>query len=673
MRFLLAFALMGSSVAFPAKASDRSDAETALRRGISAVRAGDYKRARVELLNASKADASWALPYGVQAAALLGQGDGVAAQTAVERAREAGMAPQRLNHLMAHALLLQGQPKRALELAEPGLVAPQFRGYAARVRALAFSQTEDYRAAGVAFDEAVALRPRSSELWTEIGRFRFAMGNVTGATDAAARAVALRGSNVDALILMGDLVRGNYGLMAAIPWFERAVAAEPNNLFALRELAATQGDAGQTNAMLQTTRAMLVISPNNADAFFLQAVLAARAKKYDVARSILYRTKGVLDEVPAVMLLNAALEMQAGNAESAVAILEDIVTDQPGNIKAQRLLGAALWRAGDSNATIATLRRVANREDADSYVLSVIGRAYEAQGDRSAAAAYLNRAAQPVKGESRPFEMTGDLLRLARASVGPSDNADTAVPYINKLVLDGRTGEALELAMRLRRQNPGAPGAHMLVGDALMAQNRTKEAVVAYRTAASIRFNEPVAMRFIEALIRSGDDAAALHVLDLYLSQNPRSVPGLLLAADHFMATADWDNAVKVLEGLRFRLGNRDASVLAHLGWAWFNKGDAERAIENSAAAYGMTPGNAAVADAYGWILYASGRNREGGAALLEKAVATAPDHPGLRYHLGQALVGLGRKAEARAHLAIAANTPGFPDHARAAQLLSRL
>ncbi len=673
MRSLLWPILIALSAASTAQAADRAQAEVLFRKGIKAMRAGDYRKVRADMVDASKADDSWPLPYSVQAAALLELGDGVAAQTAINRAQGAGMATERLNHLLAHALLLQGQPKRAIELAAESIVAPRFHGYAARVRALALSQMEDYRSAGAAFDDAIALLPNSSELWTAVARFRFAMGNVTGATDAIARAVALRPTNVDALVLMGDLVRGNYGLLAAIPWFQRAVEVDSNNMIALRELAATQGDAGQTIAMLQTTRAMLVISPNNADAFFLQAVLAARAKKYDVARSILYRTKGVLDEVPAVMLLNAALELQAGNAESAVAILEDIVNDQPGNIKAQRLLGAALWRAGDSNATIATLRRVANREDADSYVLSVIGRAYEAQGDRDTAANYLNRAAQPVKGESMPFEMTGDLQRLARASVGPSDNAENAVPYINKLVLEGRAGEALDQAQRLRRQNPGAPGAHMLVGDALMAQNRFRDAVEAYRVAASIRFNEPVAMRFIEALIRSGDDAAALHVLDLYLSQNPRSVPGLLLAADHFLATADWDNAIKVLEGLRLRLGNRDASVLAHLGWAWFNKGEVDKAISNTAAAYGMSPANAAIADAYGWVLFRSGRNREGGAALLEKAVATSPDHPGLRMHLGQALAELGRKEQARIHLTFAANAINFPDHRRAAQLLARL
>jgi cellulose synthase operon protein C len=139
------------------------------------------------------------------------------------------------------------------------------------------------------------------------------------------------------------------------------------------------------------------------------------------------------------------------------------------------------------------------------------------------------------------------------------------------------------------------------------------------------------------------------------------------------MATAQWDRAIGVLEGLRTRLGNRDAAVLSNLGWAWFNKGDIVKASDYSAAAYGMAPSNPAFADGYGWILYKSGRNREGGAALLEKAVTIAPAHPGLRFHLGQALVGLGRKQDAKTHLSFAAAAQDFPDHKKAALLLAGL
>jgi cellulose synthase operon protein C len=672
VRFL-ALALTVGLLATPAYAADRAEAEKLLVKAVNSYRAGEVGAARTMLLNAAKEDPKWPVPLAVQASIQLATGDGFGGEASANRALELGIKPAEINQLLAHAYLLQGDAQRALDFATDEEVAPRFAGYAARIRALAAWRLEDFETAGTSFDEAIRINPKSAATWTDIARYRESVANLSGAIDAAARALELDPKKVSAVQQMGALVRNQYGLTAAIPWFRRALDLDPQNLDVMRELAATLGDAGQTIEMLQVTRDMLEIDPANAQAFYLQAVLAARAKKYELARSLLYRVGDRLSGVPGVKLLKASVELQGGSSEQAIALLQEIVKDQPGNLKAQRLLGAALWKAGDAKSTINILGQLANRPDADSYTLSVIGRAYEEEGDRGRAAAYLARAASPVRGDAMPFDMAGDLQRLAKASVGPSMNAEFAVPYINRLVLAGRTSEALNLAIRLRAQNPGAAAAHVLVGDTLAAMGKTADAAAAYKDAAAIRFNEPVALRLIESLERSGQNAAALRVLDLFLSQNPQSVPGLLLAADHFMVSGQWDRSIEILEGLRFRLGNRDATVLNSLGWAWFNKGNAAKAAEYSGAAYGMVPSNPAFADTYGWILYKSRRNKEGGAALLEKAVATAPDHPGLRYHLGQALAGVGRKAEAKVHLRMAASQPDFPDAKAAAKLLAGL
>jgi cellulose synthase operon protein C len=669
--FVLAFC--AALIAGVAHAADRGTAENALVAGVNAFLNSDMIDARAAMTDAIKADPAWPLPHAVMSTMLLAQGNGDTGEGEAKRAIELGIEPGRVAHLFAHAALLQGDPQRALQLAQNKKIMPRFAGYAARIRAKAFAALEDYGAAGREFDVALELNPNSAASWTDMGTFRMTVGNLAGAIEATANAIRISPRRVDALKQMGILVRGQFGLTAATIWFRRALDVAPTDIDAMRELAATLGDAGQTVEMLSVTRQILMIDPDNPYAYYLQAVLAARAKRYDLARSLIYRTADKLSGVPAVKLLNASLELQAGNSEQAIVLLQEIVAQQPTNLKAQRLLGAALWRAGDAKGTIKVLERTANRSDADSYTLSVIGRAYEADGRRGTAATYLDRAAQPVRGEALPFEMAGDLKRLAKASVGPSDNADFAVPYINKLVLDGQTGQALAVAEQLRQRNPGAPAAHVLVGDALMAQGKPAAAVKAYQNAANIKFNEPVALRLIDALGRSGDPASALRALDFFLAQNPRSVAGLLLAGDHFMATAQWDRAIGVLEGLRTRLGNRDAAVLSNLGWAWFNKGDIVKASDYSAAAYGMAPSNPAFADGYGWILYKSGRNREGGAALLEKAVTIAPAHPGLRFHLGQALVGLGRKQDAKTHLSFAAAAQDFPDHKKAALLLAGL
>ncbi len=668
--YVATFVLM---MAAPAVAAIRADARAAMHAGISQLYAGNPHKARAKLITAINADPSWALPRAVQARILLALGDGAGAEVELRRAQELGIPARQLQHFAAHAALLMGDRDRARELATTADLKPQPAAYAQRILASTFIAGGDFGSAARAYDRAAELAPKSSLLWSDIGRFRFAGGNLQGALEAAQRAVTLNPRSNEGLMLMGELVRGQYGLLAAIPWFERVLAADPAHLAALSELAATQGDAGHAKAMLSLTRKILSLDEGNPNAYFLQAVLAARAGNYDLARGLLYRTDNKLDGVPAVMLLTAVLELKAGAAEQAISRLQDLVKSQPTNLKAKRLLGAAMWRSGDSASAISVLRSLANRADADSYTLSVIGRAYEEQGDRDTAAMFLDRAAAPVRGDPVPFELSGRLVRLTQSSTADADNADIAIPRITNLIVAGRGAEGLSRAEDLQRKNPGAPAAQVLVGDALMSLGRANEAAAAYQKAASIKFSEPIALRFIDALRKAGRDSDALHVLDLFLSQNPRSVPGLLLAADHFMTTGAWDRAIAIFEGLRVRLGNRDAVLLGNLGWAYFNKRDYAQAIYFSGAAYDIAPLNPAVANSYGWILFKSGRDKAGGIKLLTKAAAIAPQHPGLAWQLGQALVATGKSDAAKPYLKVAAAEADFAEQKAAAAMLAGL
>lgn len=667
---LLAAAVAGA--ASPAWAADRDEARESLRSGVELFFDRNPRAARIELLNAIKADPGWALPHALQGRIYLELGDGGGAQAELDRARAAGMAEASLAHLLAHAYLLQGSPEQALAEAGKAAGPPITLAYAARIAARAEIALGAMDRAGAALDRAAQLAPNSSLVWSDIGHFRMLMGNIGGALEAAQKASALDPENLEAIMLTGQLVRGQYGLMAAIPWFEKALEIDPANIAVMGEMAATLGDAGRAGDMLAMTRKMLALDPGNARAFYLQAVLAARAGNTSLARSLAYRTRGQMDDVPGMMLLQAVLELKDGNAEQAATKLEQLVARQPGNVTARRLLGTALWRSGDGASAIAALEPLARRGDADGYTLSVIGRAYEAEGDRDAASFFLDRASSPVRAEPETFATTGNGIMLGAAGGNP-DDAGVAIPRIARMIAGGQTGPALVEAERLRDRNRGAPATHVLVGDVLMALGRPADAANAYRDAANIEFSEEVAMRTIAALQKSGQAAAALRVLDLFLSQNPRSVPGLLLAADHFMTTGQWDRATGILEGLRLRLGNRNATILANLGWTWFNRGQTGKAVQYAKAAYAVAPSNAAVASGYGWILFKSGTDKPGGAALLRKAVGIAPDQPGFRFQLAQALAELGHRAAAKAQLEAVLAAPGFAQRPEAAALLARL
>lgn len=674
MRLLpLATALL-IAVGAPAMADPRGDSMRDYARANTALLHGKPRVARIELLNAIAANPSNGAAHLMQGLVYIRLGDGVAAAAEIVRARETGLAVNATRHLMAEALLLQHAPARAVDEADPAGVAPLYQAWAARVRGQAHAALGDQAAAAEDFARAARLGPRDPAVWADVGRFRATAGEAAGALAAAQRAVALDPHNVSAVVLGGELVRSQYGLVAALPWFDRALAIDPSSVAALLDKAATLGDIGRMGEMLATTRAVLAIDDDNPTAFYLQAVLAARARNFPLARSLLARTAGAMDDVPAAMLLGGAVDYQTGNVGEAIAKLRRLIALQPDNLKARRILGAAQWRAGDLPGTIETLRPVADQPGADSYTLTLIGRALERQGERAPAAAYLDRAALPLPdAEPSGSGDPGQVDALRRTLSANPDNPDARSALARALIRDGRARQGLDEARILLRADPRSPAALVLAGDAFTAARQYPQAAEAYRRAANISFTEPVALRMIDALRRAGRADAATQVLSIFLAQNPRSVPARLLAADLAMAGGGWEQATSILESLRRQLGDRDAALLNNLAWAYFESGRPAQALPLAAAAHGLVPANPAVADTFGWLLLASKADPARGLALVEQAAAQAPGNAGVRWHLAQAYAASGRRAEARAAAQAALALPGLAERGRAAALLAKL
>lgn len=615
-------------------------ADQAYQRGLQALAQGKPRTARIELLNAIKARPDDRNLRLAQARTYLLLGDGASAEAELKRAKALGMAESETGHLMAHALLLQGQAERAA--AEAHKAGPAHAAYADRMLGRAYQLTGKLEEAADAFDRALAAAPDDSALWTDIADFRRATGETAGAIQAADRAVALGPRNVLALRLRGELTRGQYGLAAAMPWFDRALEIDPANIAVLIERAATLGDLGRTREMLADTRRILSLSSNNISAYYLQAMLAARGRDFALARSLYRRTGGAFDDRPAAMLLAGTIELGTGNSSLAMGPLKRLLKAQPGNIKARRLLGSAQWQSGDARAAIATLRPIADRPDADAYTLSIIGKAYARLGDQ-AAAGYLGRAAAPRPSATAPLDDPlgdGQLAAIRRDAAAWPDSAAPQVVLIRALLGRGLGPEALQRARRLQAAAPGAPDAHVLVGDALAIQGDYAAAAGAYRRAANLAFDEPVALRLIEALRNSGDEQGAARVLTLFLQQNPQNVSAQTMAANAYMQARRWPEAIAHYEAVRKRLGNNDSTLLNNLAWAYAETGDYDRAIPLAQRAVALEPRNPVTADTLGWLLFRSGKDRVRGVSLLEQAARGAPTDEDIRAHLRDAREG---------------------------------
>jgi len=585
------------ALALPALAQSVAD-RTALAAVEATLKRGDARAAAAQIGEIVARSPDWSDALILQARVALATRNGATAEAKLRAAVARGVPLDSVRHLLAHALLLQGRMADVREMARTDLIPAASAAYAARMRAAAAT---DRASAGRELDLAGRLAPNDSHIWSDAARFRLGGGDFGGAYAAAARAVELDPANVEALVLSGNLLRERYGLIAALPWYDRALAVEPGNLAAMLERAATLGDSGAAADSAAQIAVILIDYPGNPQALYLKAVATARRGDWAAAREIVYRIGDKMGDLPGVRLMSALGEMAQGTPEQAIARLRLLVDAQPRNIALRTLLARALLAAGDAAGARETIAPVANRPDADGYALTLMGRALERLGERRRAADYLDRAARSSRGSATPF---GGLPAQAQAEAAA-------------------------------RAAPGSPAAQITLGDVYAAQGQWRAAAAAYRTTANLRFTAPVALRLANALRRSGDGAAAAAVVETFRTQHPVDPVFAALSGEDALASEDWVNADALFTAAQRGGGIGDASLLSNLAWANGGRQRGGLARDLSRAAYALSPNTAPIAATAGWFAAESG-DRAGGIALLEKAVAIAPDVAVYRTRLAQ-------------------------------------
>lgn len=465
--------------------------------------------------------------------------DGIAAEAPLRAAMRKGASADDVRAELGEALLLQGDRREARKVLYGGDFRADSAAHGWQLRGRIELMDGRLAAAGQALDQSYRLSPDNASLWVDIARLRFSGGEQAQAIEAAERAVKLAPQDPRALELRGLLVREQFGLQAALPWFEAGLRAAPNDVGLLGEYAATLGDMGQYRAMLVVCRKLAKVDPGNVRALYLQAVLAARAGQTDLARKILLQTGTTLRDMPAAMLINGILEYRAGNANLAVGHFDRLLRVQPDNLQARMLLVRALERQALHQQASEIAAAWARQDFAPPYLLALAANAQAGLGDKLAAATLRQRSTAAGQRSALVISADQPLPVLALAYGDAPNFAANAVPYIRGLIASGNAGQAVVVADRLRLANPGAAEAWLLAGDTRLMAGDRLGALDQYGRAALIRFNLPTLQRIDYALRALGKPVEANGVLARYLRQNPGSPQALKLLSAGRAALGD--------------------------------------------------------------------------------------------------------------------------------------
>lgn len=511
-----------------------------------------------------------ALAAAREAAAL---GNGIKVEAELRKALSAGASRTDVAARMGEAYLLQGNLRKARDWLRPAQFSKVDEALGWRMTGRLLRLEGRLSEAGKAFERALALTPDDPLLWVDIARARYVGGEHLLAIGAAERALQVAPDNPRAIELRAQLLTDSAGPVAAIPMFERGLAAAPDDLPLLIGYAAALGEAGRAVDMLAVVRRITELNPRSPLPYYFQAVVAARAGKIDLARNLLNRNGNRLNDVLAVQLLQATLELEAGNSAMAVDMLERLDRRQPFNPRVQLLFARALLAVDDHARLRQRFEPLVARPDASPYLLAVLARSYERTGDRESAATMLDRAAQSG---ALPF------AKRERAGAG----------------------------------RPGSFEGYVSAGDAALLKRDNAAALAAYSRAAQVRFPEWLMLRAAYAADRGNGVVLAAR----YLAAYPGSLLAPRLVAGGAAQAGDWSRASLLLENTDLRLGHGDARLLADLSLAQLRSGDAEAALASAEQAYILQRSSPVAALAMAMALAQLGRDPDIATSLLDKA-----------------------------------------------------
>ena len=427
------------------------------------------------------------------------------------------------------------------------------------------------------------------------------------------------------------------------------------------------------------------------------AQIQAASRKFDVAEALIADVLRKDSRNVDALRLRAALNLQQGKTDSAIADLREALNEQPRSSDLMLLLATTYERSGSielaekqyADATNASnfdpttglqyvgfLRRRGNAERAEEVLnelvrrtpenLAVLSAVAETQLARQdwTGAQHTAETIQRVSGSSDTGEkisaaaLSGrgdfsDSIRMLETTYSDSKNATPAlVTLVNTMVRGKQLDRAVSFLQTVLKNNPNNAEARVLLGSVQLAKNSASDALENFRTAIKQQPKLPAAyVALANYNVRQKNYDEAEKVLHAGLEQNPDDFSIHMTLAATLEAKGDYDKAISEYEYLLKQqpgamvVANNLASLLTDRRT---DKASLDRAY-TLAAVLRKSP-VPAFKDTLGWIYYLHGEVKDA-IPLLEESSKALSNNSAAQYHLGMSYLADGQRAKASEQL----------------------
>ncbi len=640
--------------------------ETRVERAVEHIDAGEFRAAVFELRKVLEEEPGNGQARLLLAQAEFGSGEIEAAESDLDRALEAGVAPAAASALKARLQLAFGRHQVLLTQIDSGeLVLPEPDRQIYRGRALlGLGKPEE---AAQAFQDALSRAPESIEARVGIAECKAAEGSVSAAledlaaiTDADPEAALawLRRGNL--LLQLGRYADGDRMLSTALD-HAKGRLDEPLQLQAI----AAQVDARVALNDIEGARARMAELEKRAAKAPITRLLQARI---DIATDDLSAAVTGLTELtnqmpqflPARLMLGSALLAQ-GNLYQAERQLSVVVERDPANLEGRKRLAEVRLRMNRPESAMSLLGASLGEGMRDPRAVALLGAAQLGAGaDPSAIATLESVVASNPENRTARLDLAGlhiaagnpgRAIELLQATPGVKEDARREFLLIRAYAETHSEEQARGEIDRLVRDNPMdvdrlnlAAGFYLSFGDVRAATATLEKALSVQPAHVPTLINLGRARLAVENL----DEAEAL--MRRALSHDEDSVDARIGMAEIASRRGDSAEAIRWLENIQVHDARAIASRLL-LARLYLSGKESAKASKVLADALASAPNRSDVLIAAGALQQDFG-NHEQALGYYRKAVDLEPQQPDHWLHLARAQAALDYRPAARESIA---------------------
>ncbi|WP_417449715.1 tetratricopeptide repeat protein [Kordiimonas sp.] len=553
---------------------------------------GEYQKALEVIKAQDEMEISDKTDFLVASDIYLSLMDGVAAEVAIEKAKDAGASEGEVALKLGRALLLQGKFEAAENILKNTEFEAEEKFSALLLRGDIAQQVGDDDGGRRFYLAAVEQNPDDFRGHLGLALQALNLGQLEDADKYAADAAALVEDDPILRYVQGTVARYQQRPEEAEQHLLKAIELHSGNMLAYFELINLYIEAGETEKAQGQIDSIYALAPNNPMAQYFTALMLAIEGKEQEAEYVLLRIGDLTRTFPPAARIYGHVAFTLGKYSSAQPYLERFLERAPGDRVTRIMLAETLSRRGQGAKALLYLEPLIGDENPDVEGLLQAAAAHGSMGRLGEAREYIERANKVARADD---EMDQDLVqqlsqRLALSRYIDGDPAG-AVAELEAMYADVE-GDPESLVLLANMQ--------METG-ALDRARDTAERILKIEPDSVIGNNLLGAIRY-----RNRDVEGAVALYNKALAKNPEYQSALKNRGLAYMTSERYEEAKADFKKL-LDLGAEDAQVHAMLGRVYLELGNGKDAAPHLKQATSIIPESAIITTDYAEALALSG------------------------------------------------------------------